>query len=155
MESRCRWWVLGAGLVLLACAMRAHGLADQIAPYAAALDSMHDMMCEKYGSFIHRCRTPVHPPSWGNEGMAEWIARALVPASQSVTQRELRALEVMRQTGSMGGGFLTREGNLECWQYGIASSLMNFLIQRNSQAYARFIQGKEGLTWRACGSTMV
>ncbi len=98
--------------------------------------------------FIHRYRTPVHPPSWVNEGMADWIAARLIATSRSVPVRELRALQVMRQTGSMGGGFFKPRGNIEAWQYGIASSMTDFLIRQNSAAYTRFIQGiKEGLTW--------
>ncbi len=55
----------------------------------------------------------------------------------------------MRQTGSMGGDFLTRDGNIDAWQYGIASSLTDFLIRQNGDAYTRFVQGiKEGLTWQ-------
>lgn len=99
--------------------------------------------------FIHRYRTPVHPPSWINEGMADWIARRLVPASRSVPLREMRALQTMRQTGSMGGGLFKDRGNIEGWQYGIASSLTDFLIRQDGAAYPRFIQGlKEGLTWQ-------
>lgn len=98
--------------------------------------------------FIHRYRTGVHPPSWVNEGMADWIARALVPASGSVPRREARALQIMRKTRSMGGDFLTRDDNIAAWQYGIASSLTDFLIRQDKAAYARFIQGiKEGLSW--------
>lgn len=196
---------------------------NQIAPYTAALDALHDMMCHMYGikpgepvwkgkclvmaflnraefiqfeqiflknddpsgayglchsgsdgnviiscyrgdrpddfakmlvhetshGFIHRYRTSVHPPSWINEGMADWIAARLVPKSRSVPQRELKALQTMRQTGSMGGGFFKPSGNIEAWQYGIASSLTNFLITQDSAAYTRFIQGlKEGLSWQ-------
>jgi hypothetical protein len=196
--------------------------ADQIAPYTAALDAMHDMMCQMYGikrgepvwkgkclvvaflekpeflrfeqtfmkgsepssayglchsfgdgrviiscyrgdkpaefahmlvhetshGFIHRYRTPVSPPSWVNEGMADWIGRALVPQSRAVGLRERQALQIMRQSRSMGGDFLTRKGNIEPWQYGIASSLTDFLIRSDKDAYTRFIQGlKEGLKW--------
>ena len=196
---------------------------NQIAPYTAALDALHDMMCHMYGikrgepvwkgkclvmaflnkaeflhfektylknddpsgayglchsgsdgsviiscyrgdrpddfakmlvhetshGFIHRYRTSVHPPSWINEGMADWIAARLVPRSRSVPQRELKALQTMRQTGSMGGGFFKPRGNIEGWQYGVASSLTNFLIAQDLAAYTRFIQGiKEGLSWQ-------
>ncbi len=197
--------------------------ASQIAPYTAALDAMHDMMCHMYGikrgepvwkgkclvmaflnkaefihfeqtylknddpsgaygfchssgdgrviiscyrgdrpadfakmlvhetshGFIHRYRTSVHPPSWINEGMADWIAARLVPSSRSVAYRESKALQTMRQTGSMGGGFFKPGGNIEGWQYGVASSLTSFLIAQDSAAYTRFIQGiKEGLSWQ-------
>lgn len=196
---------------------------NQIAPYTAALDAMHDMMCHMYGikrgepvwrgkclvmaflnkaefihfeqtylknddpsgaygychpygdgrviiscyrgdrpadfakmlvhetshGFIHRYRTPVHPPSWINEGMADWIAARLVPTSRSVAYRESKALQTMRQTGSMGGGLFKPRGNIEGWQYGVASSMTNFLINQDSAAYTRFIQGiKEGLSWQ-------
>jgi hypothetical protein len=98
--------------------------------------------------FIHRYRTPARLPSWVNEGMAESIGRVLVPQSKSVAQREQRALQLMQQSHSVGGDFLTRKGNIDAAQYGIASSLTDFLLRSNAGGYTRFIQGmKEGQTW--------
>lgn len=99
--------------------------------------------------FIHRYRTPVRVPSWVNEGMADCIARILVPASTGVQRREQEAIQHLRQTRTMGGDFLTRKGNIEFSQYGIASSLTAFLMKSDKAAYTRFIQGiKEGLSWQ-------
>jgi hypothetical protein len=196
---------------------------NQIAPYTAALDSMHDMMCEMYGikkgepvwkgkclvmafldkaefasfervflkndnvpsqvyglchsysdgkvimacyrgdqpqefakmlvhetshGFIHRYRTPAQLPTWINEGMADWIAAALVPQSTSVKRRQQEAIQRMYQTRSMGDNFLTTKDHIEPWQYGTASSITDFLIRTNKASYTRFIQGiKEGLKW--------
>jgi hypothetical protein len=198
--------------------------ADQIAPYTAALDRMHDMMCDMYGikkgtpvwkgkclvmafldksdfvsfekaflknedvpaqvyglchsyddgkviiscyrgeqpqefakmlvhetshGFIHRYRTWSSLPTWVNEGMADWIAAALVPQSNSVKRRQQEAILKMSQTRSMGGSFLTTKGHIEGWQYGTASSITDQLIRTDKAAYTRFIQGiKEGMKWQ-------
>jgi hypothetical protein len=127
----------GDGRVIIACYR-----GDQQQEFAKML--VH----ETSHGFIHRYRTPVRLPSWVNEGMADWIARALVPQSRSVQQRELKAITMMRQSHSMGGDFLTRKSNIDAWQYGIASNMTDFLLNTNTVGYTRFIQGmKEGLTW--------
>jgi hypothetical protein len=133
--GRCHSY--GDGRVIIACYR-----GDQPQEFAKML--VH----ETSHGFIHRYRTPVRLPSWVNEGMADWIARALVPQSRSVQQRELKAIAMMRQSHSMGGDFLTRRGGIEAWQYGIASNVTDFLLNTNAAGYPRFIQGmKEGLTW--------
>ncbi len=125
------------GRVIIACCR-----SDQPQDFAKLL--VH----ETSHGFIHRYRTPARLPSWVNEGMADWISRALVPQSRSVQQRELKAIAMMRQSHNMGGNFLMRKGNIDPWQYGIASSITDFLLNTNADGYTRFIQGmKEGLTW--------
>ncbi|MCA9246442.1 MAG: hypothetical protein KDA42_04980 [Planctomycetales bacterium] len=97
--------------------------------------------------FIHRYKTPVHFPNWVNEGMADWVGLALVPNCQSVKLAERRAVDIMKQTRSMGGDFLERE-HIDSWQYGLASNLADFMIRTNRKAYVQFIEGmKEGMTW--------
>ena len=133
--GRCHSY--GNGRVIIACYR-----GDQPQEFAKLL--VH----ETSHGFIDRYRTPVRLPSWVNEGMADWIGRALVPQSRSVQQRELKAIAMMRQSHSMGGDFLMRKSNIDPWQYGIASSMTDFLLNTNADGYTRFIQGmKEGLTW--------
>jgi hypothetical protein len=99
--------------------------------------------------FIHRYRTAAQLPTWVNEGMADWIAAALVPQSTSVKRRQLEAIQKMSQTRSMGGSFLTTKDHIEPWQYGTASSITDLLIRTNKAGYTRFIQGiKEGTKWQ-------
>jgi hypothetical protein len=98
--------------------------------------------------FIHRYRTPARLPTWINEGMADWIAQTLVPQDTTVKRRQQEAITRLYQTHNMGEKFLTTNDFIEPWQYGTASSLTDFLIRNNKQAYTRFIQGiKEGAKW--------
>jgi hypothetical protein len=47
------------------------------------------------------------------------------------------------------GGLLAAQGGIDTWQYGVASSLNNFMIRANQKAYVAFIEGmKEGLDWQ-------
>jgi hypothetical protein len=93
--------------------------------------------------FIHRYRTMARLPSWANEGMADWIAQALVSYEGGVKHRRLEAIEKMRQTRSLGG--LLQDGPLD---YGIATNLTDFLIQKDKAKYAQWVNGiKEGQSW--------
>lgn len=97
--------------------------------------------------FIFRYRTLARMPSWVNEGMADWIGQALVPASTSTQRGEAMALQVVRQSGSLQGLF--DAAPIEAIQYGMASNLSNFLITTDKKKYAEFINGmKEGKTWQ-------
>ncbi|MCC7084623.1 MAG: hypothetical protein IT427_06415 [Pirellulales bacterium] len=98
--------------------------------------------------FIHRYRTPVRLPTWVNEGMADWIAAALVTQDKTVQRRQQEAISRMYRTHSMGDKFLNSFEFIEPWQYGTASSITDYLIRRDRQGYTKFIQGmKEGLKW--------
>jgi hypothetical protein len=111
-------------------------------------DFGHMLVHETSHGFIHRYKTALRLPTWVNEGMAEWIGQALVPASNSVRDSQKRAIEIMRQTRGMGG-LLAAQGGIDTWQYGVASSLNNFMIRANQKAYVAFIEGiKEGLDWQ-------
>ncbi len=126
------------GRVIISCYR-----GDQVAEFGKML--VH----ETSHGFIHRYKTPVHIPSWVNEGMAEWVGQALVPASRSVAQREAQARERMLQTRSLGGNYFVTNQNIEFWQYGIASGMTKFMMKANPQAYIAFIQDlKEGRNWR-------
>lgn len=108
----------------------------------------HVLVHETSHGFIHRYRTAARLPSWINEGMAEWIGRALVPNSGILERKERAAVQLLRQKHSVGNMFVEKQGGIDAWQYGVASSLTDFLIRRNTPAYTRFIQGlKEGTPW--------
>lgn len=111
-------------------------------------DFGHMLVHETSHGFIHRYKTALRLPTWVNEGMAEWIGQALVPASNAVRDKQKRAVEIMRQSRSMGG-LLAAQGGIDAWQYGAASSLNDFMIHANQKAYVAFIEGiKEGLDWQ-------
>jgi len=96
--------------------------------------------------FIFRYRTLHEIPSWVNEGMAEWIGQALVPANTAVKMKERQALQLMQATGSLNGLFSADP--IQGVHYGMASSLTSFLIQTDRKKYADFVDGiKQGIPW--------
>jgi hypothetical protein len=96
--------------------------------------------------FIHRYKTKAQLPNWVDEGMADLIGAEMVPASNVVRNRELKALQQLAGQRSLGG-MLSAE-RIEGWQYGAASNLNRFLLQSNRQDYVRFIEAlKEGMKW--------
>jgi hypothetical protein len=98
--------------------------------------------------FMHRYRGPADIPSWINEGAADWIAGKSVPIDHSVANRQRSALAMIRMTRSLGGDFFTAE-QLTVNQYGIASSITDFLLNYNFKAYRKLIDGiKDGKDWQ-------
>lgn len=98
--------------------------------------------------FLHLYRSNVDIPSWLNEGLAEWVANLVVPESNTVPNRQRQAIPKIQNTGTMGG-MLDNPGNIESWQYGLASGIAQVLIDANPQAYGgMFTLIKEGATWR-------
>lgn len=97
--------------------------------------------------FLHRLRSTVHIPPWINEGIADWVAGAIVSQSKAVIERQKEGVDRLRQTGSLGVNFFDERANLQPWQYGIASNLTNFMLQIDAGRYRTFILGiKEGFT---------
>jgi hypothetical protein len=111
------------------------------------LDSFaHMLVHETSHGFNHRWMSSQRLPNWLNEGLAEWVGTQVVPRSQQVPAKEAQARASMRQTGSLGAGFLTAD-NIEPVQYGIASQLVRFLVVRDRKKFAEFVRGiKEGMT---------
>jgi hypothetical protein len=92
--------------------------------------------------------SPVRVPNWLNEGIAEWVGTQVVPACRQVPLKEARALELMRTRRTVGDGFFDPgpDVHIEPDQYGIASSLVRFMVARDRKKFAAFVQGiKEGL----------
>lgn len=96
--------------------------------------------------FIHRYKTKAQLPNWVDEGMADLIGAEMVPASNVVRNRELKAVEQLTGQRSLGG--MLKAERIEGWQYGVASNLNRFLLQSNRQDYVRFIESlKDGMKW--------
>ncbi len=53
--------------------------------------------------FIHRYKTKAQLPNWVDEGMADLIGAEMVPASNAVRNRELKALQQLAEQRSLGG----------------------------------------------------
>ncbi|MEX0777378.1 MAG: hypothetical protein WD042_16870 [Phycisphaeraceae bacterium] len=102
---------------------------------------------ESTHGFLHRYRSPVFVPSWANEGLAEWIAIQLVPKARWAPARMREADKLIRQHGStLGGNFFTAK-QIDGWQYGVAASLTNWMIQGNKKFYVDYINAvKDGLS---------
>jgi hypothetical protein len=98
--------------------------------------------------FVHRFRSSADVPGWINEGIADWIAGMVVTSSDTVENRQSMAVLRMRTNGSMGGDFLDGSAQLDGWQYGVASSLTQFMVTENPNQYRAFLTAiKEGFTW--------
>lgn len=94
--------------------------------------------------FVHRFMSPARIPSWINEGISDWVAAAIVKADDGVKRRQRDAITRIRQTNSLGGDFFEAEG-LQAWQYGAASSLVEFMLRTNGPKYRELIVAiKEG-----------
>jgi len=110
-------------------------------------DFAHLLVHESVHAFLHRYRTPVHIPSWANEGLAETIAAALVPKSRINDLRVAHAEKELRKRRNLGRMFDAKQ--IEGWQYGPARLLTEFMIAQDKQRYANFINGiKDGRTWQ-------
>lgn len=110
------------------------------------LEFAHVLVHESVHGFLHRYKTPVDIPSWANEGLAEWIANALVPRPGRQRQRHSYATRALHQFGGLGSFF--EASHLQGWQYPVAEMMTTFMIEKNKKNYIAFINGmKDGLSW--------
>lgn len=104
------------------------------------------MVHETTHGVTSRIRSTVSLPPWLGEGMADWVAHAVVPRS-SAAERQKRSVEKAQRSGSLGGNFFETQTNFEAWQYDIASHLVNFMVQLDSGRFRSFFLSiKEGDT---------
>jgi hypothetical protein len=83
----------------------------------------HILVQETSHGFMHRFRFTIHVSPWINEGVADWVAAAVVRNCPETERRQREALAEMKRTGSMGGNFFSDSTRLERWQYGVASHI--------------------------------
>ncbi|HEY0982141.1 hypothetical protein [Schlesneria sp.] len=88
--------------------------------------------------FVHRMRSNVHIVPWLNEGIAEWIAGVAVPGTPAVARRQSDGIAFLRMNRTMGGFFQKVDG-LTPTDYGIASSLTEFMLQTDANLYRAFL----------------
>lgn len=99
--------------------------------------------------FLHRIRSSGSIPLWMNEGISDWIAAVVIPQSNHINSRMTEALLVMRQTGTLGGNFMSEHGRLDGWQYGVAATMTQWMLSHDSTAYRGLIMAiKEGYPWQ-------
>jgi hypothetical protein len=107
----------------------------------------HVLVHESVHGFLHRFKTPVPIPSWINEGLAETIATELVPRASRGNDVLASAKAGMQGHGNSLGGMLEAKP-ITGWQYPVAESLTEFMIQNNKVGYVNFVIGiKEGMPW--------
>jgi hypothetical protein len=98
--------------------------------------------------YMHRYRSTAHIPSWVNEGIADWIAMLVVPTCKETQNRQKQAALQLRQTRSLGGQFFLTE-QIDNWQYGAASAMIQLMIKASPEQFKLFFNGmKDGLTWQ-------
>ncbi|MEI8374864.1 MAG: hypothetical protein WCJ35_18735 [Planctomycetota bacterium] len=101
-------------------------------------------------------------PNWLNEGASEWIAHRVVTGDTSIERKIQAAMVTLRNSRSMGGDFYTLE-HIHAWQYGLAASITNYLLNYEPSGrpstssaktrgkvsrYRKLIDGiKDGLPW--------
>ncbi len=93
--------------------------------------------------FIHRYLSSAFVDSWLNEGMAEWVADAIMKNDKIVKRQKLSAQIVMAAGG--WGDFLQAK-QISGQHYGTASTLVDILLDRNQDGqFRKFVrQIKEG-----------
>jgi hypothetical protein len=97
--------------------------------------------------FLYRYRSPQIVPNWLNEGIAEWVAMTVVQQDQGVRRKVKAALERMKQNASLGENFFTAP-NIAADQYGIATAMVDFMLQTNPKGFRELIDAiKAGQKW--------
>lgn len=115
----------GNGDVLISCYL------GQRPSYFAAV-----LVHETAHGFTHRFKSSEYVPSWLNEGISEWVANMVVSQDDGIRNKVKLAVQEMQTTHSMGGNFFTVE-RIADWQYGIAASMVDFLVKYTPPTAAR------------------
>jgi hypothetical protein len=109
----------------------------------------HMLVHETSHGFNHRWMSPEHLPNWLNEGIAEWVGTQVVPHCRQVPIKEASAAEFIKASGGVGANFFSADPDhhIAAVQYGIASSLVKFMVARDRKKFAAFVRGiKEGMS---------
>ena len=102
---------------------------------------------ESAHGFLHRYRNSPHIVSWLNEGIAEYVAGLMVPGHQDPEDVLDRAKRLLELHGSLGGLF--GDDKIEGWQYPVAQTLINFMIEADRDRFKALVNAiKDGKPWR-------
>lgn len=110
---------------------------------AVELEFADVLVHESVHGFLHRYRSPVHVPSWANEGLAEVISNELVrkPATNNVVLSQARGR--LQIAGLRESFFAARQ--IEAEDYPVAQTLCEFMIRQSKRRYVAFINAiKDG-----------
>lgn len=111
----------------------------KIAFYRASDDQWfsHVLVHESTHGFLHRYRSPVHVPSWANEGLAEFVAYDLLPQPGVIQATKNAARADLEANKNLSDFF---SGNaIPNHRYSVAFTLTDYLIETNKKAYINFI----------------
>jgi hypothetical protein len=116
------------------------------------LNFAHVLVHETVHGFVHRYRSYPFIPSWINEGIAEYIAHALVDNAgygQSAWSRQTPdARNVLQRAGGLRG--MLDAQPIAGWQYPVAHELVTFMIRQSPKRFQAFIDAiKDGKSWEA------
>lgn len=89
-------------------------------------------------AFIGRYLTNRRIPRWTNEGLAEYMSALFVPRSKANKQYKRATRTAVRNNRDVSSIF--KEVRLNSFDYGIAHSLVRFMIARDRKAFVRFIK---------------
>ncbi len=134
-------WQSGSGLVQMSA------WNDPEDPRAAARADrfLHTLVHENVHGFLFRYRSPEMIPNWANEGLAEWIAEAIIDADVAASKQRY-ANRLMRDGQQIGAYF--QLPNIEAWQYGLSYGITTLMIRENRTGYRDFIHAiKDGTEW--------
>src|SRR5439155_24752798 len=84
---------------------------------------------ESVHGFVHRLKSPTPVPTWANEGLAEYVSFDLVPHVGVTAASNADAKASLQSHKDMAPFFAA--GELEDWQYPVARTLRQYMIQTN------------------------
>ena len=105
----------------------------------AKIKFYHVLVHEGPHAFLHRYLSERPMPLWMEEGLAEYVAACLVPQSAAnrdyltATRTALRSAENVRH-------LLGKKDDLTATEYGVAQSLVRFLVAQDRVAMIRFVE---------------
>ncbi len=89
-------------------------------------------------AFLGRYMTNRRVPIWLNEGLAEYMAATLVPECNSAKEHEVAAKRAVKEKRDVR--YVLKSTRLDYFGYGIAQSIVRFMIARDRRRFIRFVQ---------------
>lgn len=119
------------------CGGSSSGFTYIVANEITKLDWFYELIIhESTHAFLNRYKTNKLPPVWVHEGLAEYMAAALVPNSVARERFASATRIAISQKKDVSAIFKGVKGAFE---YGIAQSVTRYLILKDTKAYLKFI----------------
>ena len=113
-------------------------------PYYFAAVLVH----ETTHGFNHRYISAVQLPFVARRGDRRLDGHDVVRKNTAVLRKVQVGLAQAKQQGNLGGNFFS-DGKIKPWQYGIASSMVNFLLKSNGKSFRKMLDAiKPGTKWQ-------